>query len=146
MARRTWLRRVAIGAAALYALVNLALILLVPLLHPLRAEVRIRSSAGVPVEGALVSWIDLKGGKPLGSKALSDPGGIARTWVTFQEPPLWVFPTLGHYSYRNLGISVEHSDFDGERIAIADFDSKLHLGEPAVRIDVMLDRRTDTQR
>ena len=146
MARRTWLRRVAIGAATAYALVNLALVLLVPLLHPLRAEVRIQSSAGVPVEGALVSWVDLKTGGPLGSRALSDPGGIARTWVTFQEQPLWAFPTLAHYSYRNLGISVEHPAFDTKRIAIADFDSKLHLGEPAVRINVTLEKGADADR
>jgi hypothetical protein len=124
-----------LSSAGLYVAANLGTIAVVPLLHRVTVTVDVVDDAAKPVAGANVriepwSW-------QLASAARV---GSYRGEQLCQQQPVWVWPTLGTFDWRDAALVVEARGFAPCRVPLARQLPALPLAEANGRLRVGLRR------
>jgi len=147
----TWRRRLLAVAAgtgagllAFFVAANLLMINFAPILHHLRLEVLVFDSATrAPLAGADVGWhIMSSEARYERTEALGTTDAEGRLTVerTLQEQPLWLWPPIGCFEFRNAALHVAAKSYVGSVVRLADALPAVSYGVPEGTVRVLLVR------
>jgi hypothetical protein len=94
--------------AVLYAGLNVVVVNVVTVVHPVVIAVEVRDDASsAPIAGADVGWASIHGSPEKGSLGATDVQGAFRFHRTIQQQPSWMWPTIGTLDLNRWVLRVE---------------------------------------
>ena len=126
----------------LYLLMNLSFILFAPILHHATLEITVLdSSSGLPLQRVEISWLQTN---PATGFQWTTPFGVTnaegslKSNLTVQEQPLWVYPMLGSFQFRNRTLQMRKDGYDATMVDLSKAIPPTPYGSPVVAVTATL--------
>jgi hypothetical protein len=126
----------------LYVLMNVALIGFAPILHGVSLELTVLDeTVGHPLPGVELSWVNtnlttgFEWTKPFGA---TDESGHFSYTKTVQQQPLWVFPTIGSFDWRNEILRLKKEGYDLQTVSLSELAAPVPLANAAATVTVRM--------